>query len=54
LRPILACHFDGRGDLSLVGQVANVAEAEENVLQLPRLVVEVFRLAAVQVSDGGE
>ena len=52
LRPVQARHLDGRGDLFLVDQVVNVAEREEDVLQLPRL-TEVLHLGQprVEVSE---
>src|SRR5215212_8279343 len=48
LRPVLARHLDGRGDL------ARVSQREQDVLQLPWLEVVRLREAAVEVSEGGE
>src|SRR5215217_7333430 len=54
LRPVLPRHLDGRSDLGLVCEVLHIAEGKQHMGELPRLVVEVLRLAAVEVSDGGK
>jgi hypothetical protein len=52
--PVSSCYFDGGGDLHLVGQVVRVVERIEHVYELPGLVMEVFRMSGIEVSDGEE
>jgi hypothetical protein len=53
LWPVSSCYFDG-GDLRLVGQVVRVVERIEHVYEFPWLVMEVFRMSGMEVSDGEE
>jgi hypothetical protein len=53
LWPVSSCYFDG-GDLRLVGQVVRVVERIEHVYEFPGLVMEVFRMSGMEVSDGEE
>jgi hypothetical protein len=52
--PVSSCYFDGGGDLHLVGQVVRVVERIEHVYEFPGLVMEVFRMSGIEVSDGDE
>jgi hypothetical protein len=54
LRPVRPRHLYGRGDLTLVGQILHIAEGEENMGEFPGLVMEVFRMSGIEVSDGEE
>jgi hypothetical protein len=53
VRVVRPRHFDGRTNLGFVGQFVNIPERKEHMLQLSGLVVEVFRMAGIEFSNGG-
>jgi hypothetical protein len=54
LRPLRLGHLDGRSDLRLVGQVVRVVERIVHVYEFTGLVMEVFQMSGIEVSDGEE